>query len=155
LPATHEAPVLWAVSHATPQAPQLVIVLSGVSQPPVFGGVVTQSAHPGTHEYAHVVPLHVADPCVVSHTLLHPPQLDIELSDVSHPSASGAVVLQLKYPGWQTVYVQVVPLHAPPMLCSVSQTLPQPPQFAPATVSQPLVFAPVLSQSAKPVLQLV
>jgi hypothetical protein len=98
LPPTHDAPVLCSVSHATPQAPQLVGVVVGVSQPPVFGAVVTQSAHPGTHVYEHVVPLHVADPCVVSHTLLQPPQLDIEPRSVSQPSASGTVVLQLKYP---------------------------------------------------------
>ena len=40
------------------------------------------------------------------------------------------------------------------MLCTVSHTLPQPPQLAPATVSQPLVSGALVSQLAKPALQL-
>jgi hypothetical protein len=53
------------------------------------------------------------------------------------------------------VYVQVVPLHEPPLLCTVSHAFPHPPQFDPVnSVSQPFVFAPVLSQSAWLALQL-
>jgi hypothetical protein len=40
------APVLWAVSHAALHAPQLLVVLVGVSQPSRFGAVVSQSAYP-------------------------------------------------------------------------------------------------------------
>ena len=47
VPAAHAAPVLWVVSHATPQPVQLVAVLSAVSQPLVLGAVVTQSPKPG------------------------------------------------------------------------------------------------------------
>jgi hypothetical protein len=39
----HEAPLLWDVSQATPQLPQFCAVLTWVSQPFVFGGVVLQS----------------------------------------------------------------------------------------------------------------
>jgi hypothetical protein len=38
------APTLVTVSHVTPHAPQLVVVLVAVSQPSVSGGVVLQSA---------------------------------------------------------------------------------------------------------------
>jgi hypothetical protein len=85
---------------------------------------------------------------------LHAPQLETELSDVSQPFAFGAAVLQSAHPARQPVYVQVVPPQAPPMLCTVSQTLPQPPQFAAATLSQPLMSGALVSQLANPLLQL-
>jgi hypothetical protein len=49
-------PVL--VSHATPQAPQLTALVTGVAQPPAFGGLASQSSQPVAHVYWQVEPLH-------------------------------------------------------------------------------------------------
>jgi hypothetical protein len=46
LPPVHAAPRLVFPSHARPQAPQLDVVVVGVSQPCVSGGVGLQSAKP-------------------------------------------------------------------------------------------------------------
>jgi hypothetical protein len=43
------SPVLWAVSHAAPQALQFAVVSVFVSQPSVSGAVLVQSAKPATH----------------------------------------------------------------------------------------------------------
>jgi hypothetical protein len=70
------------------QAPQLLISASVlVSQPPVFGAVVSQSAYPATHPvYMQVTPLQVAPTeCVVSHATPHAPQFAIVSSGVSQP----------------------------------------------------------------------
>jgi hypothetical protein len=45
----HVAPPLCSVSHAAPQAPQLVVVMVAVSQPSGSGAVFVQSANPATH----------------------------------------------------------------------------------------------------------
>jgi hypothetical protein len=99
-----------------------------------------------------VVPLHVAVPCVVSHTRLQPLQLDVVVVAVSQPLVSGAAVLQLANPALQLEYVQVVPLHAALLLLTVSHALPQPPQFVIVLVgvSHPFAFLPDVSQSAHP-----
>ena len=55
------APRLRLESHAALQAPQLLVVFVGVSQPFVFGGVVTQSAYPAWQPvYSQVPPTHDA-----------------------------------------------------------------------------------------------
>jgi hypothetical protein len=55
------APELCTMSHATPQALQLVVVLVGVSHPSRSGAVLTQSAQPELQPvYEHVTPLQVA-----------------------------------------------------------------------------------------------
>ena len=77
----HEAPVHDGVPlvmlHATPHAPQLVVVVVEVSHPLVSGAAVLQSAKPGAQlEYEHVVPLHVGPTLrEVSQTLPQPPQV--------------------------------------------------------------------------------
>jgi hypothetical protein len=52
-------------------------------QPPVLGAAVLQLAKPEPHVYVHAVPL---QPTVVAfvelHTLLHPPQSEVEVSAV-------------------------------------------------------------------------
>jgi hypothetical protein len=52
--------------------------------------------------------------------------------------------------------VQVVPLHAAPLLFTVSHELPQPAQLdvVLSGVSHPLVFGAVVAQSPNPALQL-
>jgi hypothetical protein len=42
----HDAPTLWALSHASLQPVQLAVVSVGVSQPFVSGAVLSQSAQP-------------------------------------------------------------------------------------------------------------
>jgi hypothetical protein len=50
-----EAPTLWVVSQASPQALQFVMDDRLVEQPPTFGGVVLQSAKPVSQPvYVHV-----------------------------------------------------------------------------------------------------
>jgi hypothetical protein len=51
----HDAPELWVESQATPQLPQFWTVLTAVSQPFVFGGVVLQSLKPAAQlEYVQL-----------------------------------------------------------------------------------------------------
>src|SRR5580704_2458321 len=86
------------------------------------------------------------------HATLHAPQLLVVVVEVSHPSVSGAPVLQSAKPGSQLEYEHVVPLHVGPTLCEVSQTLLQPPQVVVLLrlVSQPLVSGAAVLQLAKP-----
>jgi hypothetical protein len=100
--------------------------------------------------------LHVAAPCEVSHTLLHPPQLLVVFVAVSQPFVSGAAVLQLPNPGLQLAYEHVVPSHVAPLLLVASHTLPQAPQFSVVFVwvSQPFVSGTAVLQLANPALQL-
>ena len=58
LPPAQAAPKLCVESHARPHVPQLFVVVIGVSQPLVSGGVVLQSAYPD----AQLVYLQVAPP---------------------------------------------------------------------------------------------
>ncbi len=97
----HEAPLLWVVSHVSPQAPQLEVDPVAVSHPFVSGGVVSQSAHPVAQPaYWHVVPLHEAPVLwVVSQTSLHALQFVIVSVAVSQPFVSGAVFVQSAHPG--------------------------------------------------------
>jgi hypothetical protein len=152
VPAHDGVPVV--VLHATPHAPQLVVVEVGVSQPSVSGAVLLQSAKPGSQlEYAHVVPLHVGPTLwVVSQTLPQPPHVVVLARLVSQPLVSGDVVVQLANPGSQPLYWHVVPLQLAPVLCIVSQALPQPAQSVVVFVGveQPAVFGGVGLQSAKP-----
>jgi hypothetical protein len=75
-PLLHEAPVLCAVSHATPQPPQFAVVDRLVSQPLASGAVVLQSAQPSAQPvYVHTPLLHLSPAlCVVSHAVAHDPQ---------------------------------------------------------------------------------
>jgi hypothetical protein len=45
----HVAPLLFVTSHVLLQPPQFAVVFVGVSQPFVFGAVVTQSPQPPAH----------------------------------------------------------------------------------------------------------
>jgi hypothetical protein len=150
---SHAAPLLFVVSHALPQPPQFVIVLTGLLHPSVSGGVVSQLANPTLQlVYLQVVPSHVAPLLrVVSHTLPQPVQLNGELSDDSHPFVSGAVVSQSANPALQPEYEHVVPLHEAPSLFNESHAA-QPAQFDVVLVGmlQPTRFGGVVVQSAHP-----
>jgi hypothetical protein len=137
--------------HALPQPPQFVVVVVGVSQPPVFGAAVTQSPHPALHVYEHVVPLQLGVPCVVSHALPQPPQSAVVVVGVLQPTKFGAVVTQSDQPAAH-VYEHVVPLQLGVPCPDALHTLPQAPQFdvVVVCVSQPFVFRPDVSQSAQP-----
>jgi hypothetical protein len=77
----------------------------------------------------------------------------VDVVAVSHPSVSGAVVLQSAKPARQPVYVQVVPsLHVAPRLLEVSHAALHAPQLAAveSDVSQPSVSGADGSQSAQP-----
>jgi hypothetical protein len=106
----------------------------------------------------HVEPLQLAPLlCVVSHVWPHEPQLAAPDICVSQPSVSGGVVTQSAQPALQLEYVHEVPVQLAPLLCTVSQTLLQPPQVDVDMndVSQPSALgAVVLSQSPQPAAQL-
>jgi hypothetical protein len=146
----HAAPLLFTVSHIRPQPLQFVMLVVCVSQPFVFGAVVTQSPQLPEHEYEHVVPLQLAVPCVVSHTRPQPLQFEVVLVGVSHPLVLGAAALQSPQPP-EHEYEHVVPLQLA-VPCVVSHTRPQPLQFVVVlrSVSQPLVFGATALQSPHP-----
>jgi hypothetical protein len=94
--------------------------------------------------------------CVVSHVWPHEPQLAAPEICVSQPSVSGGVVTQSAQPLWQLAYVHDVPVQLAPVLCTVSQTLPQPPHVDVELndVSQPFELGGVVLQSPQPGVQL-
>jgi hypothetical protein len=146
--------VLWDESHVSPQPLQLVVVLVAVSQPFVLGGVWLQSAKPDRHPVYSQSPLTHDAPmlCSVSHVCPQAPHVVVEPVNVSHPSASGAVVLQSAQPVAQPEYSHVVPLQVAPVLCIVSHEAPQALQLVVVlvAVSQPSVSGAVFVQSAHP-----
>ena len=102
----------------------------------------------------HAAPALVA----VSHLMPQPPQLLTSLLvAVSQPARSGAPPLQLAKPALQLVYVHETPLHAAPLLRTVSHARPQPVQLVIvfSVVSQPSRSGAVEVQSPKVALQLV
>ena len=109
LPPEQVAPLLCVVSHARPQAPQLLAVVICVSQPLVSGGVVLQLAYPE----AQLVYLQVAPPvpiwqvapllCAVSQAIPHALQVADIGTLVSQPLVSGGAVSQSAYPELQPV----------------------------------------------------
>ena len=58
---------------AVPHAPQLVVVLSGASQPLLTS--VSQLPHPALHAIEHVLSVHDGTPLVLLQALPHVPQL--------------------------------------------------------------------------------
>ncbi len=125
------------------------------SQPSVLGAAFAlQSARNVLHVYAHVVPLHVGVPVVVSHVLPHALQFVMDDSDVSHPLVSGGVRSQSSQPCAQPEYWQSPDEHVGLMLCPdvTSHAWPHAPQLAGVErlVSQPSVSGGVVLQSAHP-----
>ena len=100
----HEAPMLFVVSQVLPQPAQLVTLVVAVSHPFVSGETLSQSAKPARQPlYEHVDAPRQMGPVLltVSHATPHPPQSVVVLSDVSHPSLSGAVFTQSPKPETQ------------------------------------------------------
>lgn len=148
----HAAPALVAVSHFTPQAPQLVIVLIAVSQPSVSGVVVLQSAKPLLQlVYVHLVPALQAAPLLFteSQTLPQPPH-ELASNGVSQPSSArgAAGVEQLAKPGLHVEAQTPLAPHIAVRTLVVSHARAQPPQLAveSSLVSQPLLSGAVVSQ---------
>ena len=144
-------------AHPPPQQPGVAH-----SQPSSAVGAVgfEQLEKPAEHAELHVPPLHEGEPetCVAEQARPHPPHFVAEeVTSVSQPSLSGAVVVQSAKPALQPEYVHVTPvLHAAPVLFVVSHVTPHAEQFVVvlSAVSQPLVSGDVVTQSPKPGLQL-
>jgi hypothetical protein len=145
--------VASAAVQTSPHPVQFDVVERLVSQPFVSGAAVAQSAKPGSQPvYVQVVPVHAAPTLlVVSHAAPHAPQLLVVSVGVSQPFVSGGVVLQSAKPALHPVYTHVPATHDAPRLFVVSHVCPHAPQLLaepPTNVSQPLVSAPLVSQSA-------
>jgi hypothetical protein len=148
-PDAHVAVAFASGPHGTPQPPQLLVVLSAVSQPFVTGPV--QWAKPALHvATAHIPVAHVE----VAFGSVQPAPHALQLLSVfSGVSQSWPSALQCPKPGLQldTAHIPVAQVPAPFMTV---QAVPHAPQFA--TVfsgdSQPLLAMP--SQLPKPGLQL-
>jgi hypothetical protein len=88
--------------HALPQPPQLAVVLVGVSHPSVSAPAFTQSANPAPQVYEQLVPLHDAAVAFDGvHTTPQPPQFDVVLVAVSHPSVLAPALAQSANPPLQ------------------------------------------------------
>jgi hypothetical protein len=149
-PAVHAAPAL-AKEHERPQAPQLSVVVVGVSQP--LAGFMSQSAKPALQApIAHAPIAQVAAALAKEQAVPHVPQsVAVVRRSVSQPLAG--LPSQSAKPSLQRVIAQVPVWHAPVALGKV-QARPHIPQciaLAVVSVSQPL--AALASQSPKPALQ--
>ena len=83
VPVAHDS-LAFARLHGTPQPPQLVRVLSGISQP--LPGVSSQSSQPLSQVVTWQVPVaQLGVPCAVLHERPHMPQFTSVLSSVSQP----------------------------------------------------------------------
>ena len=138
-----------ARSHDTPQAPQLVSELSGVSQP--LASTPSQLANPASQPAVWQVPLaQVSAALARAHSMLHSPQSVSVRRLVSQPLLS--MPSQLDHPALQLRMPQV-PEPQVALALAREQVVPQVPQLARVVVgvSQPL--AVLLSQFSKPVSQ--
>ncbi len=151
-PATHDALALLN-AHTFPQAPQFeVLVRVAASQP--LAGLLSQSAKPALHApTAHRPAAQSGVAFCAEHALRHAPQFAALVPrSVSHPLAG--LPSQSPHPSSQVVNPQRPSRHTP-VACIGAQAMPHPPQWArlvSVEVSQP--FEAVMSQSAKPALQL-
>ena len=132
--------------HVVAHAPQLLVVLSGVSQP--FAASLSQLPHPIAQEMAHTPAAQLAVPFVVAQALPHAPQLVTEVVvSVSHPLS--VLPSQLPQPALHAATAHVPPEHVPSAFGG-AHVAPHPPQFdrEVSAVSQP--FAASLSQLPQP-----
>jgi hypothetical protein len=143
--------VALVLEQLTPQPPQLVVVLVGVSQP--FEALPSQLAKPALHApSAHEPAEHSAAALAKEHTRPHIPQLDVVPRLASHPSAP--LLLQSAKPPLQA-NPQADALHVVDALGREAHPLPHVEQcegLLVVLVSQP--FAGFPSQLPKPPLQL-
>lgn len=143
-----QSPAAFGGLQPWPQAPQLVLVFSWVSQPSV--GSPLQSPQPAAQVGLQAPAEQVVDPCPLAHFTPHAPQFDTVLSGVSQPVE--ILPSQLSNPALQVM------AHRPWLHDGVPfvllQTFPQPPQLPTSDfrlASQPSVYW--LLQFAKFVLQ--
>lgn len=125
VPLAHDS-VAFAMSQATPHAPQLVSVFRLVSHPLV--GSPSQFANPEAQVGAQTPPVHVVVPLALEQTVPHEPQFAaLVLRFASHPSAASPS--QLPKPAAQVRMPHVPDEHVAVAFKS-EQTVPQLPQFA-------------------------
>jgi hypothetical protein len=136
--------------HVRPQVPQLLIVLSAVSQP--FCRVVSQSPKPVLQLGTQAELAQLVVPCAFVHAAPHAPQCAVVVaSRVSQPVAT--LLSQFANPLVQLAMPQLLALHCG-VPFAVAQTLSQKPQSATVfvvLVSQVTARSP--SHSARPVAQ--
>ncbi len=149
VPVEHDSPAL-GMSQGTPQPPQLVNVVRDVSQP--SAGLLLQSPHPERQEPMPQTPvLQLPLAWAGAHTTPQPPQFDVVLVLVSHPSFA-AVGLQSSKPLTQ-VGTHCPLAQASPWVFASEQAAPHCPQLATElrrSTSQPLAWSP--SQLPQPAL---
>jgi hypothetical protein len=139
----------FASAHTAPHEPQLVRLLSGVSQP--FASTPSQSAKPMLQVPMRQVPVEQSAVAFARmHATPQPPQLVTVRREVSQPFAS--TPSQFAKPASQLAMPQT-PLPHVAVAFERLQPMPQPPQFVVVRidVSQPVASRP--SQSSKPVTQ--
>ena len=146
-PVAHDAVALGR-EHATPQAPQSVVVVIGVSHP--FFGSVSQEANPEEHEGTHTPATHAVEPFAFVHALAHAPQCVAVARLCSQPFAGSPS--QSAQPTSQAIAHEPCTHEATPWIAP--HTVRQSPQWAVSlsrVASQPSALSP--SQSPKPALQ--
>jgi hypothetical protein len=140
VPLAHDS-VAFAMSQATPHAPQLVSVFRLVSQPLV--GSPSQFANPEAQVGTQAPPVHVVVPLALEQTFPQEPQFaELVLRFASQPSA--ALPSQFPKPALH-VRIPHVPDEHVAVAFKSEQTVPQLPQFAVLLcvfVSQPFVASP-------------
>jgi hypothetical protein len=150
-PAAHAA-VALASEHVRPHIPQCTALMPRLTSQPL-AALPSQLPKPALHDATvHMLAAHAAVALASEHARPHIPQCAAVVARfTSHPSAG--LALQSPKPALQTV-VQRPTMHVAVAFCA-RHTLPQTPQLVAlvrTSVSQP--FAGLLSQSAKPALQL-
>jgi hypothetical protein len=144
--------------HATPQPPQLSVVLSWVSQPSSAVGATgcVQLPKPATQVEVHTPLVHdCATTLLVEHERVQLPQNMVELPVlVSQPSVLAPLCMQSPKPGLQ-VNEHCVPLQLAALALFRPHMTPHAPQFPvdESEVSQPFKSGTTLTQSANPGLQ--
>jgi hypothetical protein len=115
----------FATEQPTPQPPQCVVLLSGVSQPLL--ALPSQLPKPVVQPAsAHEPALHAAVPFAYEHDRPHIPQWLVEVSGVSHPLL--ALPSQSPKPALH-VYLQLEAEHEAVELARAGHALPQEPQW--------------------------
>ena len=152
-------PLTCAGWHVSSPAPQHAVPAHSHPSSAAGAAGFLQFLKPALHAELHTPAAHVGDPDTFDEEQprMHEPHfVAFEFTSVSHPSVSGAVVVQSPKPALHPVYVHVLPVQPAPVLRVVSQASPQPLQLVVvfSGVSQPLRSGAVVTQSPNPGLQL-
>lgn len=155
MPFVQVAIELGPLGQAFPQAPQFITVVVFTSQP--LPGVMSQSAHPMSHEStAHIPMTHASVAFAKLHALLQNAQFCVVPSSVSQPSATSP--LQFAVPAPQGLSLQspfrhawnalhVVP-HAPQLFGSLDKIASQPLAASMSQLAKPELHWPTLHAPA-------